>query len=121
MFFQEGKESPHEIVGGAAEESSLPVNEDALDAFALQLLNVNLDVAEEKVVGLGVAVAERRQLVEAALFQCVHHGENVLVHVLHVASVVGHFGLRVLQVVEVRPVIFSVFTVQNNTMDIGHL
>ena len=50
-------------------ETALPIDQDALEALALHLLEVDLDLPEHEVVRLRVPVADRQQLLQARRVQ----------------------------------------------------
>ena len=50
-------------------ETPLPVYQDPLQALALHILQVDLNLAEHEVVRLGIAVADCQQLLQAGRVQ----------------------------------------------------
>ena len=60
------------------DEAALPVDEDPLQPLALHVLQIDLDLAKHEVVWLGVAVANRQQLLKAGRVQRLENSEQIL-------------------------------------------
>ena len=68
------------MLGRLTKEATLPVDKNTLQPLTLHVLQVDLDLPEEKIVWLGVPVAERQDLLTAGLIQNIENVEQSLVN-----------------------------------------